>query len=91
MKSVLLCIGLCALLTPFNLLARGSSGASFDLQEEPACGNHNQVPCLSRDYSLPLKKVHPDDNPTFKDDLDFYGLQLAIDRQIIRYNNKNIK
>ena len=45
---------------------------------------------IRRDYTTPTKKLSINEYPNFADDLDFQNIELAIDRQLRRYRQKNL-
>ena len=45
---------------------------------------------LKRDYSTPTRALEPSEYPNFSDDLDFEEMDLALDRQIKRFRQRDL-
>ncbi|MEZ4870751.1 MAG: MltA domain-containing protein [Bdellovibrionales bacterium] len=58
----------------------------YSLAESPV----EQDPEKRHDYQTPTKRLEIKEYPQFADDLDFENIELAITRQIRRYNQKNL-
>ncbi|NJM10307.1 MAG: hypothetical protein HC883_05460, partial [Bdellovibrionaceae bacterium] len=43
-----------------------------------------------RDYTTPLKKLTPAEYPSFADDYDLQGMEAVIQKQLQRFQNKNL-
>lgn len=74
-----------------------------DLTDGPSCGvnkwdlleynsqtNTSFSADIDGDYDTPTQKVSRKNWPKFEDDLDFDGMELAINRQLRRYKNSNL-